>query len=104
MKSPHELMNKSYSGPAKVIPLGQIRNEDGFRFIGIDRNGGEHYCIVRERADGLYYMSSNTALFSDLIGWLPDTHTPDPNAHGIGKAPTGQINPDSAGQGVEGGV
>ncbi len=25
-------------------------------------------------------------------------------AHGIGKAPTGQINPDSAGQGMEGGV
>jgi len=72
MKAPSELMGKNYSGPAKVIPLGQIRNEDGFRFIGIDRDGGEHYCIVRKGDGNSYYMSSNTALFGDLIGFVPD--------------------------------
>lgn len=71
MKAPHELMSDNYSGPSKVIPLGQIRNEDGFRFIGIDRNGGEHYCIVRKRGR-LSHMNSNTVVFQDLIGWIPD--------------------------------
>ena len=68
-----ELMIKSYSGPSKVIPLRQIRNDDGFRFIGIDKAGDKHYCIVRSSDDGLFYMDSNTALFSDLIGFLPDS-------------------------------
>jgi len=65
-------MKENYCGPSKLIPLGQIKNKDGFRFIGIDKNGNEHYCIVRKGDRSSYYMSSNTALFTDLIGWLPD--------------------------------
>ena len=66
-------MSEIHHGPAKVIPLSQILNQDGWKFIGIDKNGGRHYCIVR-RGDGeSFYMSSNTALFSELIGFLPDT-------------------------------
>lgn len=80
MKAPSELMSKNYSGPAKVIPLGQIQNKDGFRFIGIDKDGGEHYCIVRKGDDNLCYMSSNTALFSDLIGFVPDVQALPDNA------------------------
>lgn len=72
MRQPHELMSKNYSGPSTVIPLGDIRNIDGFRFIGIDCDGGEHYCIVREDDSGSYYMGSNTATFQELIGWIPD--------------------------------
>ena len=79
MRMPHELMSKNYSGPSKVMPLGQIRNEDGWRFIGIDKNGGEHCCIVRRGDGGSFYMSSNTALFHDLIGWVPDTQAPNAN-------------------------
>ena len=78
MKAPSELMSKNYSGPSKVIPLGQIRNEDGFRFIGIDKDGGKHYCIVRNDDSNLYYMSSNTITFQDLIGWVPDTQALTP--------------------------
>lgn len=72
MKTPVEMMSKNYSRPSKIIPLGQIRNEDGFRFIGVDKDGGEHWCIVRRGDSNLFYMSSNTALFGDLIGWVPD--------------------------------
>jgi hypothetical protein len=78
MKAPSELMSKNYSGPSKVIHLGQIKNEDGFRFIGIDQNGGEHYCIVRKGDSGSYYMNSNTVTFQDLIGWIPDAQAPKP--------------------------
>lgn len=85
MKAPHELMSNKFCGPAKLISLGQIRNEDGFRFIGVDQNGGEHYCIVRSGDDNSHYMCSNTALFTDLIGWIPDTQTPGV-AHNIGGA------------------
>ena len=85
MRQPSELMSKNYCGPSKVIPLGQIRNVDGWRFIGIDKNGGEHYCIVRKGDSNSFYMSSNTALFSDLCGWLPDPDAP-PNAKVIGAA------------------
>lgn len=72
MSNPSELMSNSYKGPSKVIPLGQIKNEDGFRFIGIDKSGEKHWCIVREGDDGNYYMSSNTITFQELTGWLPD--------------------------------
>ena len=71
MKSPSELMDKDYCGPSKVIPLSDIRNTNGFKFIGIDKHGGKHYCIVRRGKNG-FYMSSNTILFKDLIGWIPD--------------------------------
>lgn len=56
-----------------MMPLGQIPNKKGFRFIGIDNSGGEHYCIVRRGGGNLFYMSSNTVLFSDLVGWIDDT-------------------------------
>lgn len=72
MKIPSEIMSENYNGPAKVIPLWQIRNQEGFRFIGVDRNGGEHWCIVRRGEGNNYYMSSNTVMFCDLIGWVPD--------------------------------
>jgi hypothetical protein len=71
MKMPHELMSKNYCGPSKVVPLGQIRNEDGFKFIGIDKDGGEHYCIVRKEGKK-FFMGSNTITFDRLIGWVPE--------------------------------
>jgi hypothetical protein len=77
---PHELMSNNYCGPSRVIPLNLIRNEDGFRFIGIDRNGGEHYCIVRKGDSGSFYMSSNTVTFEELIGWLPDVQAQNSTA------------------------
>ena len=80
MKAPSELMSDKYCGPSKLIPMGQIRNEDGFRFIGVDRDGREHYCIVRRGDSNSFYMSSNTALFSDLIGWIPDAQAPNLNS------------------------
>lgn len=70
-------MGDKYFGKSKLIPLGQIRNEDGFRFIGIDKAGGDHYCIVRSDDGGAFYMSSNTAVFQDLIGWIPDVQAPN---------------------------
>jgi hypothetical protein len=81
MRTPSELMSKNYSGPAKVIPLGQIRNEDGFRFIGIDKDGGEHWCIVRKKGHS-FFMNSNTIMFQDLIGWVPDAQAPNEPAKG----------------------
>lgn len=66
-------MSKNYCGPSKMIPLAQLPNQNDFRFIGIDKNGGEHWCIVRrDDGDGSYYMNSNTITFQELIGWLPD--------------------------------
>ena len=85
MRTPSELRSENYSGPAKVIPLGQIRNEDGWRFIGIDKDGGEHYCIVRKGDGNSYYMSSNTAMFSDLIGFVPDAYALPDNAESNGR-------------------
>jgi len=77
MKTPSELLSKSYNGPSKVIPLGQILNADGFRFIGIDKDGGEHWCIVRRGDGGSFYMFSNTTQLHDLIGWIPYTEAPN---------------------------
>lgn len=82
MRQPSELMSKNYCGPSNVIPLGQIRNEDGFRFIGIDKDGGEHWCIVRKGDSNSYYMSSNTITFQELIGWIPDTQAPNARVTG----------------------
>lgn len=59
-----------------VLPLGQLRNEVGWRFIGIDKDGGEHCCVVRKSDTNSYYMSSNTITFQDLIGWITETDTP----------------------------
>lgn len=85
MRMPHELMSKNYCGPSKLIPLSKIKNEDGFRFIGIDKDGGDHYCIVRKGDDGRYYMDSNTVVYSELCGWLPDTKTPNVEVTGCPK-------------------
>lgn len=49
-------------------PLKNLPMEDGFKFIGIDRDGGEHYCIIRKKS-GRFVMNSNTVVFQDLIGW-----------------------------------
>ncbi len=84
MRQPHELMADDYCGPSKVINLGQIQNRDGFRFIGIDKHGKEHFCIVRKGDGGSFYMNSNTALFEDLCGWLPDPDAP-PNVEVSGR-------------------
>ena len=86
MRMPHELMSNTYCGPSKLIPLANIKNEDGFRFIGIDKDGGDHYCIVRKGDDGRYYMDSNTVVYSELCGWLPDTKTPNDLAKPPGAA------------------
>ena len=71
---PSELIGDNYSGPSHVISLAHIRNEDGFRFMGVDKSGEIHFCIVRKNHenDG-YKMHSNTVTFQELIGWLPDT-------------------------------
>ena len=83
MREPHELMATDYKGPSKVINLGQIQNRDGFKFIGIDKHGGEHYCIVRKGDGRSFYMSSNTVVFQDLCGWLPDPAvTPNDTGNG----------------------
>ena len=73
MKMPHELMSKNYSGPSKLLPLSTIENRVGFRFIGIDKDGGSHYCIVRKGINNNYYINSNTVAYNDLCGWIPDT-------------------------------
>jgi hypothetical protein len=57
---------------SNIIQLAQIKNIDGFRFIGIDKDGGRHFCIVRRGDDGSFYMSSNTITFDELVGWIPD--------------------------------
>lgn len=72
-REPHDLMSKNYCGPSKVIPLEQIPNTEGFKFIGIDKDGGKHDCIVQRWYDGLFYMSSDTVTFEQLMGWIPFT-------------------------------
>ena len=59
----------------KILSLGLIENKDGFRFVGIDKDGEHHYCIVRRKDDGNHYMVSNTVVFSNLVGWIPDTRS-----------------------------
>lgn len=49
--------------------LRDIPNQDGFKFIGIDKQGNEHFCIVRKKS-GRYVMNSNTVVWADLAGWL----------------------------------
>ena len=72
MRQPRQLMASDYKGPSRVINLVQIQMRDGFRFIGIDKHGEEHFCIVRNGDDGKFKMNSNTVKFEDLCGWLPD--------------------------------
>ena len=76
MRQPHQLMASDYKGPSQVIKLVQIPIRDGFRFIGIDKHGKEHFCIVRKGDDGKFKMNSNTVKFKDLCGWLPDWAAP----------------------------
>lgn len=98
MREPHELMATDYKGPSKVINLGQIQNRDGFKFIGIDKHGGEHYCIVRKGDGRSFYMSSNTVVFQDLCGWLPDPAvTPNVEHQGLPKAVPldGSVGPET---------
>lgn len=53
-------------------PLRDIPNQDGYKFIGIDKQGNEHFCIVRKKS-GRYVMNSNTVVWADLAGWkLPE--------------------------------
>ena len=65
----------------QIGEMWQLQNIDGFRFIGIDSDGGEHYCIIRKRS-GKTYMDSNTIVFQDLIGWVPDTQAPNAEVSG----------------------
>ena len=65
-------MKNRQKNEMKILTIGIIPNKDNFRFIGIDSKSGEHFCIVRKGDDGLHYMESNTILFKDLIGWIPD--------------------------------
>lgn len=66
-------ISSNYCGPSRVIPLAHIRNQDGFKFIGIDKSGAMHFCIVRlDNKSNYYVMHSNTVTFQELIGWLPD--------------------------------
>lgn len=50
-------------------PLRDLPNQDGFKFIGIDKQGNKHFCIVRKKS-GRYVMNSNTVVWADLAGWL----------------------------------
>lgn len=59
----------------KPHPLGQIQNQEGWKFIGVDKWSREHACIVRRDSEGFYYMSCNTVLFGDLVGFFPDKQT-----------------------------
>ena len=77
MRQPHELMSDDYCGPSHLISLEQIPNEAGYRFIGVDKNGGEHQCVVRKADSGRaysYHMDSDTTTFENLCGWLPATN------------------------------
>ena len=65
-----------------IYETSAIRNEDGFKFIGIDKDGGEHYCIVRKGDDGMFYMNSNTITFQELIGWVHDRPSPNVQIEG----------------------
>lgn len=71
MYKPQELMSNGYHGPSRLLPLGHIRNIAGFAFVGVDKSGGLHDCIVQAGDGGLYYVSSDTVSFGDLCGWLP---------------------------------
>ena len=57
----------------QVRPLSSIRNEPGFKFIGIDKDGKRHQCHVIKGEDYCHYISSNTATLDMLIGWIPDS-------------------------------
>lgn len=58
----------------KISPLNLILNEDGFKFIGIDKKGNHHFCIVRKCDDSTYYMCSNTITFDELQGWIKNVN------------------------------
>ncbi len=60
-----------YDGPSKYHNLRDLPNRADFKFTGIDKNGGTHYCIVRKDR-GKYYMGSNTITYEKLIGWVED--------------------------------
>lgn len=54
----------------RFLPTSDIPNEDGFRFVGIDKDSEKHCCDVRRHDNGAYYMHSNTLKFEDMIGWM----------------------------------
>lgn len=48
-------------------PLAFLPNTDGFKFVGVDRDGAEHACRVGKWPTGEHYVMG--AVFSDLVGW-----------------------------------
>jgi hypothetical protein len=52
-------------------PLKDLPHQTGFKFIGIDKDNKEHFCIIRLKR-GIHVMNSNTVLYKDLIGWKED--------------------------------
>ena len=56
----------------KILPLGELKLENGFKFIGIDKDGKEHNCVVRTYSGYTFSVSSDTTRFDHLIGWIED--------------------------------
>ncbi len=48
-------------------PLADIPNTQGFRFIGLTKDGREVACTVTRRADGSHTLADNA--FSSLAKW-----------------------------------
>lgn len=48
--------------------LSTLPKQDGFKFIGIDKDGNEHFCMLRKKR-GQWVMTSNTAHYDDLEFW-----------------------------------
>ena len=51
--------------------LADLPNQDKFVFVGIDKDGNKHKCIVRKTLDGYraYRMIDDLLFFSMLAGW-----------------------------------
>ena len=56
---------KGSTGPNE-LPLGWLPNQDGFKFIGIMKDGSERDCTVVKGPDGLH---TTDAPYRDLRGW-----------------------------------
>jgi hypothetical protein len=75
MREPHELMAATYAGPSRLVRLADLPNQVGFRFTGVDREGGEHKCEVRKNpvgCHGVYRLDTGEPFFVQLCGWIPE--------------------------------
>lgn len=49
-------------------PVGELPNQDGFRFLGVCRDGSRLACSVVKGGDGMHRVSG--VEFPELVGWL----------------------------------